>query len=59
MALIRCAGCRYSFEHAGDEPPTSCPQCGDTLRPSEAPARDDERKDLPTQPLQTIAKPKE
>jgi hypothetical protein len=59
MALIRCAGCRYSFEQVGDEAPTTCPQCGGSLRPSDAPARDQGPKDLPTQRLRTIPKPKE
>jgi rRNA maturation endonuclease Nob1 len=59
MALIRCAACRYSFEHVGDEPPTTCPQCGGSLRPSDARARDGGRKDLPTQRLPTVPKPKE
>jgi rRNA maturation endonuclease Nob1 len=58
MSLIRCAACRYWFEHAGDTPPTACPQCGGSLRP-DADAGDEGRRELPTQRMQTIPKPEE
>jgi len=59
MALIRCAACRYSFEHAGDEPPTTCPQCGGSLRSRDARPPDDRRKERPTQRMPTIPKPED
>jgi rRNA maturation endonuclease Nob1 len=55
VSLIRCATCRYSFEHVADEPPTGCPQCGGALEDREAPQAGDERKK--TQKLKIIPKP--
>jgi len=55
VGLIRCATCRYSFEHVADEPPTRCPQCGGELGEHDAPDANDERKQ--TQKVKIIPKP--
>ena len=59
MALIRCAQCRYSFEHTADEAPTACPQCGERLARDAERASSDVSDHRRTQELKTIPKPEE
>lgn len=57
MSLIRCAHCRYSFEHSPDEAPTACPQCGERLSDGAEARPSDSFERRATQELKTIKKP--
>lgn len=59
MSLLRCPWCRYSFEHAGEERPTKCQQCGGRLDEKSDEPRPDPGEHKPTQKMRTIPKPEE
>ena len=59
MPLIRCASCRYSFEHVEGEPPKTCPQCGGNLLTAAAPKSAAPLDDKKTLKLKTIPKPED
>lgn len=59
MPLIRCASCRYSFEHSPGEFPKTCPQCGGKLLPDAAPRSTQPVDNKKTQKLKTIPKPED
>ena len=59
MPLIRCAACRYSFEHSSGERPETCPQCGRRLEPEAAPKATEPTDNKKTLKMKTLFKPED
>jgi hypothetical protein len=59
VKLIRCSGCRYSFERVDDDARCECPQCGAVLAAGEPEPATEALEDRKTRKIHIISKLKD